>query len=186
MLNCTSYLNADAGYEDADGFAAKLTVADGNVFDGCIAAYNADDGWDLFAKVETGAIGQVVIQNCVAFKNGYVLDENGQEVDAGNGNGFKMGGSSISGHHICATVYHSAIRQRVLIPTAVRILRHILLPVITMSPLTWHSIQMTQRILHLWQKESCPLRIAAMQQGRRLQNSSNRKELRRPVPTKMQ
>lgn len=100
ILNCTSYLNADAGYEDADGFAAKLTVSDGNVFDGCIAAYNADDGWDLFAKVETGAIGQVVIQNCVAFKNGYVLDENGQEVDAGNGNGFKMGGSSISGHHI--------------------------------------------------------------------------------------
>ncbi len=100
ILNCTSYLNADAGYEDADGFAAKLTVADGNVFDGCIAAYNADDGWDLFAKVETGAIGQVVIQNCVAFKNGYVLDENVQEVDAGNGNGFKMGGSSISGHHI--------------------------------------------------------------------------------------
>ena len=42
----------------------------------------------------------MVIQNCVAFKNGYVLDENGQEVDAGNGNGFKMGGSSISGHHI--------------------------------------------------------------------------------------
>lgn len=99
ILNCTSYLNADAGYEDADGFAAKLTIGEGNVFDGCIAAYNADDGWDLFAKVETGAIGQVVIQNCVAFKNGYVLDENGQEVDAGNGNGFKMGGSSISGHH---------------------------------------------------------------------------------------
>ena len=65
-----------------------------------IAAYYSDDGWDLFAKIETGAIGQVVIQNCVAFKNGYVLDENGQEVDAGNGNGFKMGGSSISGHHI--------------------------------------------------------------------------------------
>ena len=100
ILNCTSYLNADAGYEDADGFAAKLTVADGNVFDGCIAAYNADDGWDLFAKVETGAIGQVTIQNSVAFKNGYVLDENEQEVDAGNGNGFKMGGSSISGQHI--------------------------------------------------------------------------------------
>ena len=100
ILNCTSYLNADAGYEDADGFAAKLTVADGNVFDGCIAAYNADDGWDLFAKVETGAIGQVTIQNSVAFKNGYVLDANGQEVDAGNGNGFKMGGSSISGQHI--------------------------------------------------------------------------------------
>ena len=99
ILNCTSYLNADAGYEDADGFAAKLTVADGNVFDGCIAAYNADDGWDLFAKVESGSIGKVVIRNSVAFKNGYVIDADGKEVDAGNGNGFKMGGSSITGHH---------------------------------------------------------------------------------------
>lgn len=99
ILNCTSYLNADAGYEDADGFAAKLTIADGNVFDGCIAAYNADDGWDLFAKVESGPIGKVVIRNSVAFKNGYVVDENGKEVNAGNGNGFKMGGSSISGYH---------------------------------------------------------------------------------------
>lgn len=99
ILNCTSYLNADAGYEDADGFAAKLTIADGNVFDGCIAAYNADDGWDLFAKVESGPIGQVVIRNSVAFKNGYVIDADGNEVNAGNGNGFKMGGSSITGRH---------------------------------------------------------------------------------------
>ncbi len=99
ILNCSSYLNADAGYEDADGFAAKLTVADGNVFDGCIAAYNADDGWDLFSKAETGAIGVVTIQNCVAYKNGYILDENGNEVDAGNGNGFKMGGESIAVAH---------------------------------------------------------------------------------------
>ncbi|MCD8379001.1 MAG: fibronectin type III domain-containing protein [Lachnospiraceae bacterium] len=99
ILNCSSYLNADAGYEDADGFAAKLTVADGNVFDGCIAAYNADDGWDLFSKAETGAIGVVTIQNCVAYKNGYILDENGNEVDAGNGNGFKMGGESIAVTH---------------------------------------------------------------------------------------
>ena len=100
MLNCTSYLNADAGYEDADGFAAKLTVADGNVFDGCIAAYNADDGWDLFAKVQSGSIGVVTIQNCVAFKNGYILDENGREINAGNGNGFKMGGDSMPGAHV--------------------------------------------------------------------------------------
>lgn len=67
-MNCSSYLNADKGYEDADGFAAKLTVGQGNVFDGCIAAYNADDGWDLFAKVQSGSIGVVTIQNCVAFK----------------------------------------------------------------------------------------------------------------------
>ena len=100
ILNCSSYLNADKGYEDADGFAAKLTVGEGNVFDGCIAAYNADDGWDLFAKVQTGSIGVVTIQNCLAFKNGYVLDAEGKEIDAGNGNGFKMGGDSMPGSHV--------------------------------------------------------------------------------------
>lgn len=95
ILNCTSYGNADRGYEDADGFAAKLTIADGNVFDGCIAYNNADDGWDLFAKVESGPIGKVIIRNSVAYKNGYLEDG----TNAGNGNGFKLGGSSMSGHH---------------------------------------------------------------------------------------
>lgn len=108
ILNCDSYLNADAGYEDADGFAAKLTVGEGNIFEGCVAAYNADDGWDLFAKAESGSIGKVVLNNCVTFKNGYVLldHEGGQicldgtyEQSAGNGNGFKMGGESLSGFH---------------------------------------------------------------------------------------
>ena len=96
ILNCTSYNNADKGYEDADGFAAKLTCGDGNVFDGCIAHNNADDGWDLFAKVQTGSIGVVTIKNSVAYANGYLLDG----TDAGNGNGFKMGGDSMSGYHI--------------------------------------------------------------------------------------
>ncbi|GEM_PF-176358 len=95
ILNCTSYGNADAGYEDADGFAAKLTIGEGNVFDGCIAHNNADDGWDLFAKAETGPIGSVTLKNCVAYANGYLEDG----TDAGNGNGFKMGGSSITGYH---------------------------------------------------------------------------------------
>lgn len=95
ILNCTSYANADKGYEDADGFAAKLTIGDGNVFDGCIAYNNADDGWDLFAKVETGPIGKVIIKNSVAYGNGYLPDG----TNAGNGNGFKMGGSSITGYH---------------------------------------------------------------------------------------
>lgn len=95
VLNCTSYGNADKGYEDADGFAAKLTVGDGNIFDGCIAYNNADDGWDLFAKVETGPIGKVIIRNCIAYGNGYLPDG----TNAGNGNGFKLGGSSITGYH---------------------------------------------------------------------------------------
>lgn len=100
ILNCTSYLNADKGYEDADGFAAKLTIAGGNVFDGCISYLNADDGWDLYAKVETGSIGSVLIKDCVAFYNGYYLDSNGELKPAGNGNGFKMGGESLPGNHV--------------------------------------------------------------------------------------
>ncbi len=95
ILNCTSYSNADSGYEDADGFAAKLTCGDGIVFDGCISYNNADDGWDLYAKVESGSIGQVTIQNCVAFGNGYGVDGTNE----GNGNGFKMGGASMPGPH---------------------------------------------------------------------------------------
>ncbi len=97
VLNCDSYYNMDAGHEDADGFAAKLTVGPGNVFDGCVAYNNADDGWDLYAKVQTGAIGAVTIKNSVAYHNGYLEDGTASK---GNGNGFKMGGESISGHHV--------------------------------------------------------------------------------------
>ena len=111
ILNCNSYLNVDEGYEDADGFAAKLTSGSNNVFDGCIAAFNADDGWDLFAKVQTGSIGAVTIKNSLAYRNGYVflsdtndsssIDENGTLVKGkGNGNGFKMGGDGVVGGSI--------------------------------------------------------------------------------------
>ena len=99
ILNCTSYNNSDKAMEDADGFAAKLTCGEGNVFDGCIAYNNADDGWDFFAKVGSGQIGAVTIKNCVAYQNGYIRKD-GQLIEAGNGNGFKMGGSGISGHHV--------------------------------------------------------------------------------------
>ena len=96
ILNCTSYCNFDSGFEDADGFAAKLTVGEGNVFDGCVAYNNADDGWDLYAKVETGSIGAVTIRNCIAYNNGFVPGYD----KTGNGNGFKMGGESLSGKHL--------------------------------------------------------------------------------------
>ncbi|MDO5382615.1 MAG: right-handed parallel beta-helix repeat-containing protein [Eubacteriales bacterium] len=96
IKNCHSRNNADAGYEDADGFAAKLTCGKGNVFIGCVASNNADDGWDLFAKPETGAIPRVMIINCVAYANGFLEDG----TNAGNGNGFKMGGSSMTGGHL--------------------------------------------------------------------------------------
>lgn len=96
ILNCTSHNNADGGYEDADGFAAKLTVGTGNRFEGCIAYNNADDGWDLFAKTASGSIGAVTIKNSVAYGNGYLEDG----TNAGNGNGFKLGGEGLAGGHM--------------------------------------------------------------------------------------
>lgn len=84
--------------EDADGFAAKLTVGPGNVFDGCIAAYNVDDGWDLYSKTDTGAIGAVTIRNSIAYANGATSD--GTSTSNSDGNGFKLGGEKIAVNHI--------------------------------------------------------------------------------------
>jgi hypothetical protein len=99
ILNCTSFNNKDAAEEDADGFAAKLTCGEGNIFYGCISAYNADDGWDCFAKTATGSIGSVTLINCVAYRNGYIIEDDGTVRESGNGNGFKLGGSALSGYH---------------------------------------------------------------------------------------
>jgi pectate disaccharide-lyase len=95
ILNCTSYDNIDPGMNNADGFAAKLTVGEGNVFRGCIAHNNLDDGWDLFAKIESGPIGAVTIENSVAYNNGTLTNGVGN----GDGNGFKLGGDGISVPH---------------------------------------------------------------------------------------
>lgn len=87
ILNCTSKNNCDpATYENADGFAAKLTCGDGNLFDGCISYNNSDDGWDLFAKTATGPIGVVTIRNCIAMRNG--ITEDGTTKSSCDGNGF--------------------------------------------------------------------------------------------------
>lgn len=99
ILNCTSKNNCDnASMENADGFAAKLTCGEGNVFDGCMAYNNSDDGWDLFAKTETGPIGVVTLRNCIAFRNGYT--EFGEGYGDCDGNGFKLGGSGVGSAHI--------------------------------------------------------------------------------------
>ncbi len=128
VMYCTARNNGDSSYEDADGFAAKLTCGEGNVFIGCIAAYNADDGWDMFAKAGSGEIGAVEIYDSLCYRNGYLMvkpestkydivfadmacDETGNlsfqgvlgtdysMVEAGNGNGFKMGGTNMPGDH---------------------------------------------------------------------------------------
>jgi hypothetical protein len=87
ILNCDSWGNLDSatGGENADGFAAKLRIGPGNVFKGCRAWNNADDGWDFFAADDV-----VKIDSSWAFSNGKPI---GGSNPAGDGNGFKLGGA---------------------------------------------------------------------------------------------
>lgn len=99
IKNCTSCNNMDpATGENADGFAAKLTCGQGNVFDGCISYNNVDDGWDCYAKSATGPIGILTIKNCIAFRNGETA--NGVMTPNSDGNGFKLGGAGVGTPHI--------------------------------------------------------------------------------------
>lgn len=97
ILNSTSFANRDPSDNNADGFAAKLTSGVGNVFRGAIAYNNVDDGWDLYTKAGSGAIGAVTIENSIAFNNGYPM---GSTELKGDGNGFKLGGEGIHVPHI--------------------------------------------------------------------------------------
>ncbi len=95
VLDCDSYRNVDRPTlgENADGFAAKFAVGPGNVFRGCRAWENADDGFDLWK-----APVPVRLENCVAFRNGIDLwDIPGY---TGNGNAFKLGGDFIAAAHV--------------------------------------------------------------------------------------
>lgn len=91
VLNCDAYRNHDPVSEDGlggnvDGFGyhgKKGSV--GNVFRGCRAWFNSDDGFD-FIHAEEAA----VIEHCWAFYNGYSPDFR----PLANGNGFKAGGFS--------------------------------------------------------------------------------------------
>lgn len=98
VVSSVSHNNADPSANDADGFAAKLTVGDGNVFRWNIAHHNIDDGWDLYAKSTTGAIGDVVVEQSVAYANGSLADP--ADTRVGEGNGFKLGGESMPGQHV--------------------------------------------------------------------------------------
>ncbi|EJL65197.1 right-handed parallel beta-helix repeat-containing protein [Flavobacterium sp. CF136] len=80
-----NYDAANAG-ENADGFACKLSAGKNNVFDGCTANHNSDDGWDLYGQPYT-----VTIRNCTASNNGFGTN--------GDGNGFKLGSAGQSVPH---------------------------------------------------------------------------------------
>jgi len=78
VVNSESFSNEDPGKINADGFAVKMRVGDGNRLEGCYSHDNIDDGYDLFNKIEDGANGIVVIENSIARNN--------------TSNGFKLGG----------------------------------------------------------------------------------------------
>lgn len=89
FLNCDAYRNYDSVSEkgfggNVDGFGCHtMKLGPGNVFRGCRAWLNSDDGYDCINA------GQgVTFENCWAFKNGFSAD--GQR--RADGNGFKLGG----------------------------------------------------------------------------------------------
>jgi hypothetical protein len=91
VLNCDAYNNFDPVSENGtggnvDGFGGHPASASytGNVFKGCRAWYNSDDGFDLIK-----AQAAYTIEDCWAFYNGY---KPGGFVGAGDGTGFKAGG----------------------------------------------------------------------------------------------
>jgi pectate disaccharide-lyase len=95
ILNCDSYLNYDAPTTgaNADGFGVKWNIGTGNVFKGCRAWRNSDDGWDLWM-----AIAKVEIDSCFSFDNG--VNSWGGTLNGNNGNGFKLGGNYVATPHI--------------------------------------------------------------------------------------
>jgi hypothetical protein len=98
VLSAESHDNEDSGGENADGFAAKLTVGTGNVFRYDVSHNNIDDGWDLYTKTDTGPIGPVTIEDSLSYNNGTLTD--GTVNANGDRNGFKLGGEDISVNHV--------------------------------------------------------------------------------------
>ncbi|MEO8904756.1 MAG: right-handed parallel beta-helix repeat-containing protein [Polyangiaceae bacterium] len=97
VLNCDSHDNYDKNGsqgdgQNADGFGVHYQMSGpSTVIRGCRAWLDSDDGYDL--------IGQEVsvrVENSFAAQNGYANGGSTSPAD-GNGNGFKMGSSQVSG-----------------------------------------------------------------------------------------
>ncbi|MFD3581940.1 right-handed parallel beta-helix repeat-containing protein [Streptomyces sp. NPDC058683] len=98
VVSSESHDNADSDGEDADGFASKLTTGTGNVFRYDVSHHNIDDGWDLYTKTDTGAIGPVTIEYSLSYGNGTLSD--GSQSGDGDRNGYKLGGDDIAVDHV--------------------------------------------------------------------------------------
>ena len=111
ILNCDAYNNWDNVSENkrggnVDGFGCHPHV-DGigyvnNVFKGCRAWFNSDDGYDCINAFEA-----VTFDSCWAFFNGYSTSF----TSLGDGNGFKAGGYGLSATRaVPAVIPHNNIR----------------------------------------------------------------------------
>jgi MYXO-CTERM domain-containing protein len=98
FLNCDSHENEDTltsngDGQSADGFGCHPNKAGdtGNIFHGCRAWWNTDDGWDFINSMDV-----CTVEYSWAWYGGYKPDavSNGAPVSLtnGNGNGFKGGG----------------------------------------------------------------------------------------------
>lgn len=108
ILNCDAYENWDSVSQggtggNVDGFGCHVRNGDtGNVFRGCRAWFNSDDGFDLINSGEP-----VLIENCWAFYNGYSTGF----IPRGDGTGFKAGGYGKGG-----TAYNDVVNRYAPIP----------------------------------------------------------------------
>ncbi|MFD0990139.1 T9SS type A sorting domain-containing protein [Mariniflexile jejuense] len=108
ILNCDAYENWDSVSEggvggNVDGFGCHVRNGDvGNIFRGCRAWFNSDDGFDLINSGEP-----VLIDHCWAFYNGYSTGF----VSRGDGTGFKAGGYGKGG-----TAYTDVVNRYAPIP----------------------------------------------------------------------
>ncbi len=107
VLNCDAYRNHDYTSENkrggnVDGFGFHVPPGSvGNVFRGCRAWFNSDDGFDLINTSEA-----LVIENCWAFYNGFSPEFK----SLGDGNGFKLGGYGVNGGEFPSTIPRHVIR----------------------------------------------------------------------------
>jgi hypothetical protein len=111
VLNCDAYNNWDNVSENklggnVDGFGCHPRKQGagytGNVFRGCRAWFNSDDGYDCINAFEA-----VTFENCWAFNNGYSTSF----AALGDGNGFKAGGFGVSTTpNVPATIPRHTIR----------------------------------------------------------------------------
>lgn len=106
VLNCDAYNNAGldrVSIGNVDGFGCHTRAeGTGNVFRGCRAWLNSDDGFDLI-----NCHAPVVIENCWAAFSGY---KDAALTVAADGNGFKAGGYGRNGSALPATIPRHVVR----------------------------------------------------------------------------